>query len=162
MPVSTECAAALLSFRYPSYSLSNKTGPLFLESSWCEKHVNDIAPLFVVSTCVPKFWKKYTRRDHKATWVICLERNYQIRPRSKALPLVCLLIAREIFPPRIVRLFIVHKFSPWLIILHHCLRLLNTVFKVRPRLLYMEKGWPAQPCYAGQANSSIKSFVANR
>ena len=99
-----------------------------------------------------------SRRDHKATWVICLERNYQIQPRSKALLLVCRLIAREIFPPRIVRLFIVHKFSPLLIILHHCLRLLDTVFKVRPRLLYMEKGWPAQLSYPGQANSSIKSW----
>ena len=145
-------------FSYLITVLSNKTGPLFLESSWCEKHVSDIAPLTVVSTCVPKFGKKYTRRDHKATWVIFLERNYQIQPRSKALPLVCLLIAREIFPPRIVRLFTVHKFSPLLIILHHCLRLLDTVFKVRPRLLYMEKGWPAQPSYPGQANPSIKSW----
>ena len=85
-------------------------------------------------------------------------KSYQIQSRSKVLLLVCLLIAREIFPPRIVRLFTVHKFSPLLIILHHCLRLLDTVFKVRPRLLYMEKGWPAQPNYPGQANSSIKSW----
>ena len=108
--------------------------------------------------CSTYLRSQVTRRDHKATWVICLERNYQIQPRSKALLLVCLLIGREIFPPRIVRLFTVNKFSPLLIILHHCLRLLDTVFKVRPRLLYMEKGWPAQPCYPGQANSLLKSW----